>query len=50
MSGGIDGTNKEDPDGGDDGYVAQATDDFNLDTGVTYNGDGTDTAGLGIGS
>ena len=35
---------------GDDGYNAQATEDFNLKADRTYNGDGTDVVGLNIGS
>ena len=34
----------------DDGYENRANDDFNIKTSRTYNGDGTDTAGLNIGS
>ena len=42
-------TNEYDPDA-DDGYEDAANKDFNLKTSRTYNGDGTDTVGLGIGS
>lgn len=42
-------TNKADTDA-DDGYNARVSDDFNLKTSRTYNGDGNDTIDLGIGS
>jgi len=43
-------TNEDNPDAGDDGYENVANDDFNIKTSMTYNGDGTDTVGLNIGS
>lgn len=49
MSGGIEGSNKIDVDA-DDGYENRAADDFNLKADRTYNGDGSDTVGLNIGS
>jgi len=42
-------TNLDDQDA-DDGYENLANDDFNLKPGRTYNGDGSDTVGLNIGS
>lgn len=42
-------SNKYDPDT-DDGYNNQSNSDFNLKRNRTYNGDGSDTIGLGIGS
>ena len=42
-------TNEYDPDA-DDGYNNLGNDDFNLKASRTYNGDGNDVIGLGIGS
>ncbi len=43
-------TNEIDPDGAAvDGYNDDTTEDFNLLTSKKYNGDGTDTVGLGVG-
>jgi hypothetical protein len=46
---GVTNTNQQDPDA-DDGYSDRGNDDFNLTASRTYNGDGTDTVGFGIGS
>jgi len=42
-------SNKYDPDS-DDGYNNASNEDFNLKRNRTYNGDGSDTIGLGIGT